>query len=308
MPVFLFPGQGAQYSGMGMDLYEADTSDTLGIRSLFDEASDILGSPVTGLLTADDETLKRTDVSQVAITAASLAATLALKARGITPTACAGFSLGEYPALAVAGVISFRDAIFLTKERGRVMQEACASLSASGMAAGMAAVLGLSPGAIDRVLATLAIPNLYAANYNSPLQTVISGTSEAIEAAEPAFKEAGARRIVRLKVAGPFHSPLMAEAGTAFGAILDGVSFADPVVPLFSNVTGGRVADGAEAKKLAVAHISNPVRWTDEEAAISALMGESFDCVETGPGKVLTGLWTDSKRSGTCKPYAEYLN
>ena len=100
----------------------------------------------------------------------------------------------------------------------------------------------------------------------------------------------------------------MAEAGKAFAAILDGVSFADPAIPLFSNVTGKRVSSGAEAKKLAVAHISGPVRWTDEEAAISALAGESCNCVEVGPGKVLTGLWADSKNPGTCKPYAEYLN
>ncbi len=308
MPVFLFPGQGAQFSGMGMDLYEADSSNAFGIRSLFDEASSILESPVADVLKTDDETLKRTDVSQVAITVASLAASLALKAKGITPTACAGFSLGEYPALAISGVISMRDAIFLTKERGRIMQDACSALTGSGMAAGMAAVLGLSPEAIDRVLSTLGIPNLYAANYNSPLQTVISGTSEAIDAAEPALKEAGARRIVRLKVAGPFHSPLMADAGKAFAAVLDTVSFADPSIPLYSNVTGKRVTDGVEAKRLAVAHISNPVRWTDEEAAISALRGEAVSCVEVGPGKVLSGLWADSKLPGTCKPYADYLN
>lgn len=308
MPVFLFPGQGAQFSGMGMDLVDADAVNSIGIRSFFAEAGERIGTDIVSLLSSSDESLKRTDVSQVSITACSLAAALALKARGILPSACAGFSLGEYPALAVAGVISFSDAIFLTKERGRIMQAACDAIASSGSAIpGMAAVLGLSPEKIDEVIASLGIPNLFGANYNSPLQTVISGTSEALDAAEGAFKEAGARRVLRLKVAGPFHSPLMAKAGVEFAKVLEGVPFNDPAIPLFSNVTGSRVMTGADAKARAVEHISNPVRWTAEEAAISALAGETCECVEVGPGKVLSGLWADSKLPGTCKPYADYL-
>jgi [acyl-carrier-protein] S-malonyltransferase len=328
MPVFLFPGQGAQYTGMGIDLYDADADGSRGVRALFDLASKIRGIDIRDLLNADADTLKRTDASQVAITVASLAAVRTLASRGITPSACAGFSLGEYPALAVAGVISDADAISLTIERGRIMQavadKIAASASESG-APGMAAVLGLAPERVDEVVETVnqtieRSPNggkglfgtrhLFAANYNSPLQTVISGSAEALALAETAFKEAGARRVVRLKVAGPFHSPLMHEAGTEFSKVLEDVSFADPRIPLFSNVTGKRVQNGAEAKKCAVAHISNPVRWTSEEAEIANFIGAPSggtipELLEVGPGRVLSGLWADSRLAGVCKPYAE---
>jgi len=330
MPVFLFPGQGAQFTGMGLDLDIADSDGSIGVRSLFDLASGLLGSDIRKLLNSDAEVLKRTDVSQVAITVASLAAVRALHSRGIKPSACAGFSLGEYPALAVSGVISEADAIRLTIERGRIMQKVAESLSASTpgcsanaelqadatASAGMCAVLGLSPVAVDQVImtglanGTFKANSIFAANYNSPLQTVISGTEESLIAAEAAFKAAGARRAIRLKVAGPFHSPLMIKAGEEFSKVLESVTFADPCIPLFSNVTGKRITSGAEAKKCAVAHISSPVRWTDEEEAIAALMESISETalVEVGPGKVLSGLWADSKQAGSCKPYTEILN
>jgi [acyl-carrier-protein] S-malonyltransferase len=338
MPVFLFPGQGAQYSGMGMDLFEADADGSTGVRRLFDAASALLGSDIRELLASDAETLKRTDASQVAITVASLAAVRALAVRGIAPSACAGFSLGEYPALVAAGVLGEEDAIRLVIARGKIMQAVADELAASGTAntvpgdaqsaaqgaAGMAAVLGLSPDAVDAVIAslvadgTITAGTLFAANYNSPLQTVISGSGAALTLAEAPFKAAGARRVIRLKVAGPFHSPFMAKAGTAFASALEPVSFADPKIPLYSNVTGARVRSGSEAKACAVAHISSPVRWTMEERAISELVIAAAagigaggtpvpELVEVGPGKVLSGLWLDSGLAGTCKPYTEVL-
>ncbi len=314
MPVFLFPGQGAQFTGMGIDLYDADADGSAGIRSLFDTASSILGSDIRDVLNADADTLKRTDVSQVAITVASLAAVRALGKKGLTPSACAGFSLGEYPALATSGVLSETDTIRLVIARGKAMQAVADEIAAAGgdAAPGMAAVLGLSPEAVDAVIAELlssgAVPanSLFGANYNSPLQTVISGTGAALAACEAAFKAAGARRVIRLKVAGPFHSPLMAKAGEEFQKILESATFSNPKIPLFSNVTGARVLSGAEAKACAVAHISHPVRWTLEEASIAAL-GAADELVEVGPGKVLSGLWADSKLSGVCKPYTEIL-
>lgn len=315
MPVFLFPGQGAQFSGMAMDLYDADLDEGLGVKALFNLASDILGSDIRLLLNSDAEKLKQTDVSQVAITVASLATSRVLKSRGIHPSACAGFSLGEYAALAVAGVISEADAIRLTNERGRIMQEVCTSMTG----AGMVAVLGLTADQIDSVISSFSDVftggGVYAANYNSPLQCVISGTAEALVCIEDAFKKAGARRIVTLKVGGPFHSPLMAKAGKEFSQILDTFTFLNPIIPLFSNVTGAQVSSGDEAKQNAVLHISSPVLWTKEESAISAflvrngsLMAEEGECpalVEVGPGKVLSGLWADSKLPGNCKPYTE---
>lgn len=314
MSVFLFPGQGAQFPGMGMDLYDADADGVSGVRDLFSRASAILGSDIRDLLNADAEILKQTDVSQVAITVASLAAVRALASAGTRPSACAGFSLGEYPALATAGVITEDDAIRLTIARGKIMQKVCDALAAKSDpaegAAGMAAVLGLSPEKINETLASSGIDGLWGANYNSPLQTVVSGTAGALTKAEETFKAAGARRVIRLKVAGPFHSPLMAAAGEEFAAVLEGVHFDDPRIPLFSNVTGRRVESGAEAKRCAVAHISQAVRWTDEEAAIAAFFAASpsaLSLVEVGPGKVLSGLWADSKQNGQCVPYADIL-
>lgn len=314
MAVFLFPGQGSQFTGMGMDLLRADADGSAGVRSLFDAASALRGSPVEDLLNADAEILKRTDASQIAITVVSLAAARVLKARGLSPSACAGFSLGEYPALAVSGVLSEEDCIKIILERGRIMQaaaDAIASQAASGAAPGMAAVLGLSSDAVDSVLESLssASADVFAANYNSPLQTVISGTSEGLSRAEAALKEAGARRVLRLKVAGPFHSPLMASAGEEFAKVLENIEFRDPVLPLFSNVTGQRVASGAEARKNAVLHISSPVRWTTEESSIAALMGglNINRLVEAGPGKVLSGLWADSGNPGTCVLYTDFI-
>lgn len=324
MPVFLFPGQGAQFSGMGMDLYEADANGSMGVRRLFDSASALFGSDIRDLLNADADTLKRTDSSQIAITVASLAAVHALSARGIVPSACAGFSLGEYPALVASGVVGEEDAIRVVIARGKIMQSVADELAvgsdptaATSTLPGMAAVLGLSPDAVDAVIASMikggiiAADTLFAANYNSPLQTVISGSGASLALAESAFKAAGARRVIRLKVAGPFHSPYMAKAGTEFANVLSSVTFADPKIPLFSNVTGARIKSGAEAKACAVAHISSPVRWTMEERAIServaASGSETPELIEVGPGKVLSGLWLDSGLAGTCKPYTEVL-
>ena len=320
MAVFLFPGQGAQSTGMGMDLFELDADRSLGIRDLFTITSDLLHKDVAQILTSDGDTLRRTDVSQVAITLVSLSAARLLASRGITPDACAGFSLGEYPALAVAGVLSETDALKVTIERGRVMQAACDRIQAqSSVPPGMAAVLGLPSEQIEAIIRDNGVSGLYPANYNSPLQTVVSGTAEALETAERLFKEAGARRCIRLSVAGPFHSPLMGEAATEFAQFLESIAFSDPSIPLFSNVTGSRLGDRAQAKARAVEHISNPVRWTKEEQSIStwwqsfcAQTGTEHDSVplslvEVGPGKVLCGLWRDSKLPGECKSYTECL-
>jgi [acyl-carrier-protein] S-malonyltransferase len=156
----------------------------------------------------------------------------------------------------------------------------------------MAAVLGLTPEQVEERLRTAGIPDLYAANINSPKQVVVAGTAAALAAAETVFKEAGAKRVLRLQVAGPFHCPLMAEAADRFKAALEAAPFKDPAIPLFSNVSGRAVGSGAEAKDLAFKQITSPVRWIACENGIAALGVETL--LETGPGKALQGLWKDS--------------
>jgi [acyl-carrier-protein] S-malonyltransferase len=308
---FLFPGQGAQYQGMALDFLETGS---VAVKALFDVASTVIGKDLEVLLrNTDAEILMRTDVSQPAITLANLAAAAYLTEQGVRPAACAGFSLGEYAALAVAEVVSTEDCFRLVKARGEFMQEAADRLrtgasadTAPGMAQppGMAAVIGLPPEQVEALIAewtASGLAGLYAANINSPRQVVISGTAAALTEAERRFKEAGARRVIRLKVAGPFHSPLMAGAAEKFRPILEATAFHNPAIPLFSNVTGKRVNSGEEVKKLALEQITSPVRWTAEERALNDTGG--FDAVlETGPGKVLQGLWKDSGSALPCYP------
>lgn len=293
--VFLFPGQGAQYQGMGIDLLAASPA----VRALFELASDISGRDMRTLLAeADEATLKRTDVSQPAITLMNLAAAAVLAERGVTPAATAGFSLGEYAALATAGVISAEDCFRLVKTRGETMQAVSDTLMFGQNPPGMAAVIGLAPERVEALIAEWQIKDLFTANINSPKQVVVSGTADALTFAESRFKEAGARRVLRLAVAGPFHSPLMARAAEQFQPSLEVVVFNDPSLPLYSNVSGTRVSSGAEAKALALQQISQPVRWTDEEAAIGAASVDA--AVEVGPGKVLQGLWRDAGVNVPC--------
>jgi len=290
---YLFPGQGAQYTGMAMDLISSNA-----VKNLFDTASEILGKDIKELLQSDADTLKRTDVSQPAITAANLAAFMFLGERGFSPASCAGFSLGEYAALVCAGIISTADCFRLVKARGEAMQKSADDLrgkSGGDASPGMAAVIGLAPNVIEELIAKWTgegLKDLYAANINSPKQLVVSGTASALTEAETRFKEAGAKRVIRLQVAGPFHSPLIKDAADNFAPVLESVSFNNPVIPIFSNVTGRQISSGEEAKKLALLQITNPVRWVEEEAAIAASGIEA--CLEAGPGKVLQGLWKDN--------------
>ncbi len=288
---FLFPGQGAQAPGMVKDVAEAFPS----ARKVIDDVSSIINVDMPKLLWEADATeLSRSDNSQIAITTASLAIMAALKDKGIEPSAAMGFSLGEFPALYAAGVLSFEDVIKVVRERGLIMQKVCEDIAAKneGHAPGMSAILGLSPEKVKEIAA--GIKDAYAANMNSEKQTVISGTFDALTAAEKAATEAGARRAIRLKVAGPFHSPLMQDAAVEFEKFLSNVTFADPKIPLFSNVTGKQATTGAEVKSSAVLHLTHSVLWTDEEAVLADIIkndGNEWTVLEPGPGKVLTGLW-----------------
>ena len=289
---FLFPGQGAQAPGMVKDVAESFSS----AKKVIDDVSSIVNLDMAKLLWESDAAeLSRSDNSQIAITAASLALMAALKDKNIEPSAALGFSLGEFPALYAAGVLSFEDVVKVVRKRGLIMQKVCEEIAAKneGHAPGMTAVLGLPPEKVKEIAS--GIKDAYAANMNSVKQTVVSGTFDALAAVEKAASEAGARRAVRLKVAGPFHSPLMQDAAVEFEKAIADVNFNDPKIKLFSNVTGKECVSGEEAKKSAVLHLTNPVLWTDEEDCLASVMkADGFDkwaALEVGPGKVLSGLW-----------------
>lgn len=289
---FLFPGQGAQAPGMVKDVAESFSS----AKKVIDDVSSIVNLDMAKLLWESDVAeLSRSDNSQIAITAASLALMAALKDKNIEPSAAMGFSLGEFPALYAAGVLSFEDVVKVVRQRGLIMQKVCEEIAAKneGHAPGMTAVLGLPPEKVKEIAS--GIKDAYAANMNSVKQTVVSGTFDALAAVEKAASEAGARRAVRLKVAGPFHSPLMQDAAVEFEKAIADVNFNDPKIKLFSNVTGKECVSGEEAKKSAVLHLTNPVLWTDEEDCLASVMkADGFDkwaALEVGPGKVLSGLW-----------------
>jgi [acyl-carrier-protein] S-malonyltransferase len=281
---------------MGKDLFDASPA----VRQLFARASEASGLDLERLLFAGTEDeLKQTDVTQVAVTLVDLSAATVLSERGIEPSGCAGFSLGEYAALVVAGVISQNDVFALVKTRGTLSARVAADLSAEGDPPGMAAVIGLTPDAVQDAIAASGIETVYPANLNSAKQTVIAGRSSGLDQIEAPLKSAGARRVIRLKVTGAFHTPLMQSIVDEFETALSGVAFSDPRIPLYSNVTGRRIASGGDAKRLCLKQLTNPVRWVSEEEAIAA---DGYDDVlEVGPGTVLCGLWKSLPNEISCR-------
>jgi len=308
---YLYPGQGAQYPGMGKDFFDRSAS----VRELFELASEACGIDTPRLLFESSEAeLKETRNTQISITLMNLAVRAYLQERGIESSGAAGFSLGEWSAYVDAGVLPAENVFPIVMKRAELMARAAERLAAcsegsadaaadrvdtgqagSGTGSGMAAVIGLAAEAVEKVIGT--IDGVYPANYNSPDQTVISGSAEAVGQASEACKQAGARRVIPLKVSGPFHTPLLREAEEAFAEYLADISFRKPVKPLYSNVTGASVSKPEDVRTNAVRQIVSPVRWTSEEGHISS---GGFDlCVECGPGKVLGGLW---KKSGSELP------
>lgn len=303
--IFLFSGQGSQFKGMAEDICTQYPA----ARAVIDKMSNTSGEDIASFLwhTEPDE-LSRSDRSQLAITAMQIAITTVLQEHGITPAAVAGFSLGEFSALYAAKVLDLATMTKLVTLRGKIMQKYCEKLDvqskAAGGGCGMAAVLKLPPEKVVEVLKPYADPDTgvaFAANLNSPMQTVVSGTAEGLDTAERLCKEAGAKRFVRLAVAGPFHSPLMRGAAEEFSAALQDVQFNEPAIPIFSNVTGKRLLTGAEAKKNTVLHLTHPVHWLEEEREIAALANAAA-LLEIGPGMTLCNLWRDSGCAGNCRP------
>ncbi len=278
MKAYVFPGQGAQFVGMGKDLYESNAD----ARQLFEKANDILGFRITDLMfegTEDD--LKQTRVTQPAV---FLHSVILAKSMGdeFRPDMTAGHSLGEFSALVAAGALSFEDGLRLVSARAQAMQKACEIKPST-----MAAVLALPDETVEQACAeTEGV--VVAANYNCPGQVVISGEIEAVDAACEKLKASGAKRALRLKVGGAFHSPLMEPARAELAAAIEATDFSTPVCPVYQNVDGRPHTDPAEIKANLVAQLTSPVRWTQSVQAM--ITDGATEFVELGPGKVLQGL------------------
>lgn len=283
---FIFPGQGAQYPGMGKDLFDKSS----GVRDLFGQATKVAGFDIAAMIfDGSEEDLEATDKQQIAITVASLAARQYLKDLGIESAASAGFSLGEYSALVDSGVLSLDDVLVAVRERGNIMERVSRSLDSDAGPAGMSAVVGMGLDQVAKILTNAQVAEAFPGLYNNPSQTVVSGTAKGLDAAETALKGAGARRVIRLKTSGPFHSPLMADARSVFSDVLCDIIFDDPQKPLYSNVTGGRVATGDEARSLCLDQLVTTVNWNAEMVSLNA---DGYDALlEVGPGTVLAGHW-----------------
>lgn len=252
------------------------------------------------LFESTPEELKATDKTQVAMTLASLCSSMAIKEHGVVPEGYAGFSLGEYAALCEAGVISAQDVFPIVKIRGELMESASRNLDAGEGTPGMAAVLGLSAEKVSAIVAELAEDGAFLSNHNSPTQVVVSGTASGLAKAETALKSAGAKRVIRLQVSGPFHSPLMAEARASFDEALKAFTFHDPVKPVYSNVTGACIGTAGEARELCGRQLVSTVQWVRVEEGLIAAGYDRF--LEAGPGTVLTGLMRALKPEAACAP------
>ncbi len=280
MAAFVFPGQGSQVIGMGKDFY--DNFDE--VKCLYEEASETLGYDVAGLsFTGPADELNKTYRTQPCLLVASIAAFTALGLKGVTPSAVAGHSLGEYSALVAAGSISFADAVRLTEIRGRIMQEAVPA--GKGL---MAAILGIDRGVIDTLCKGIDSGYVSVANYNCPGQIVVSGEKHAVEALLAKAKEAGARRAIPLAVSVPSHCALMEDAGRKFEEILKDFRISDAVLPFVNNVDARFISDAGEIRSSLVRQLSQSVLWEDCISAIAAKGLKTF--IEVGPGKVLSGL------------------
>ncbi len=274
---FIFPGQGAQTAGMGKDFYEQSET----AREVFDKASDLLGFSMPELCFEPNDHLDITEYTQAAMVTTSIAMMKVLEEKGVKPDVAAGLSLGEYCALAAAGVMTEEDAIKTVRQRGILMQEAVPV----GQGA-MAAILALDAAAIEKV--TGAIEGVWIANYNCPGQIVISGKKEAVEEACEKLKAAGAKRTVFLNVSGPFHSGMLTEAGKKLGEVLEKVEVSDPAIPYVANVNASYVTSKDQVKELLERQVSSSVRW---QQSVEAMIADGVDTfIEIGPGKTLAGF------------------
>ena len=274
---FIFPGQGAQACGMGQDFYEQTETG----KRIFDKATELMGFSMPQLCFEENDRLDITEYTQAAMVTASIAMMRVLEENGIKPDVAAGLSLGEYCALAAAGVMSDEDAIRTVRQRGILMQEAVPVGEGA-----MAAILALDAAVIEEV--TGAMEGVWIANYNCPGQIVISGEKAAVEEACEKLKAAGAKRAVMLNVSGPFHSGMLADAGEKLGEVLSQVELHEPQIPYVANVTAQYVKSAAEVKELLTRQVSSSVRW---QQSVEAMIADGVDTfIEIGPGKTLAGF------------------
>lgn len=287
MKAYVFPGQGAQYPGMGKDLYEGSDQ----AKDLFEKANTILKFKITDLMfKGTDEDLRQTRVTQPAIFLHSVILSRVL-GDDFQPDMVAGHSLGEFSALVANKTLSFEDGLKLVYKRAMAMQKACEIEPST-----MAAVLGMEDKEVEKILKNIddiVVP----ANYNSPGQLVVSGSVSGVEKACKLLEEAGAKRVIPLKVGGAFHSPFMEPAGQELAEAINATKFNKGICPIYQNVTGQSVTDAEIIKKNLIAQLTSPVRWT--QISRNMIADGATDLVEVGPGNVLQGLVKKVKRDIT---------
>ncbi len=274
---FIFPGQGAQAVGMGKDVYEKSAL----AKEMFDQASEAVGLDLKALCFEENEDINITEFTQVCLLTTSVALLKEIEARGGKADVAGGLSLGEYCALVANGSMDAIDAAKVVRKRGIYMQE-----EVPAGEGGMAAILGMDGGQIEKVIADF--EKVQVANFNCPGQIVISGETENVKKAADALKEAGAKRTVLLNVSGPFHSELLAGAGDKLDKVLEEITISPMKFPYVANVTGGYVTDEKEIRPLLVRQLSNSVRW---QQCVEAMVADGVDTFyEIGPGKTLAGF------------------
>ena len=296
MKVFVYPGQSAQFVGMGKSMYDENKR----AKELFEQANDILGFRITDIMfSGTDDELKKTKVTQPAVFLHSVILSK-IWGRLFTPAMVAGHSLGEFSALTAADALSFEDGLTLVSKRAYAMQKACEIRPST-----MAAIIGLPDEMVENVCTEIKNDIIVCANYNCPGQIVISGTEEGIDKACEMLTEAGAKRALKLKVGGAFHSPLMEPARAQLAEAINATKINKPICPIYQNYTALPSTDATEIKENLIAQLTAPVKWTQ---TIRNMISDGADhFVEHGPGKVLQGLILKIDNSVTAESYQDKI-